>query len=283
MRLGRFSSAGEEGWGVIESDDVLRVAPSGLTILNAFERGLDTAALGAWTMVELDESTLSAPIVDPPQFVGVGINYRDHVDELGTKAPPSPVTFGLFGTAIVGPGDPIVIPDFSSTVDWEAELAIVIGKGGSDIPQRQALDFIAGYTIVNDVSARDIQMAEGQWGRAKSFDSFKPMGPWIVGTDELGDGSGLAIALSVNGVTKQKSSTSNLIFDVPYLVSHLSRQTTLRPGSVIATGTPGGIGMVRTPPEYLEDGDVVRIEIEGIGALINPVMSAATLAKPRSF
>ncbi len=281
MRLGRFNAADNQGWGVVESDDVLRAAPDGLSLESVLENGLAVANYTSWGSVDLNEATMLAPITQPPQFLAVGMNYRDHVEEIGAKAPPSPISFGLLRTAIVGPGEHIVIPDFTVEVDWEAELAIVIGKGGCDIPRSRALECIAGYTILNDVSARDIQMTEGQWGRAKSFNTFKPLGPWIVGTDELGDASGLAISLSVNGVTKQKSSTNNLIFDVPYLVSHLSRRTTLLPGSLIATGTPGGIGMVRNPPEYLENGDVVRIEIEGIGALINPV-SAAAGAKPRT-
>lgn len=218
--------------------------------------------------------TLLAPIANPPQFLGIGLNYLDHAREVNLELPVSPVTFGFLQSAIIGPGDAIELPDFTDEVDWEAELGIVIGEGGRDIPAEKALDRVAGYVIVNDVSARDIQTSEGQWGRAKSFDTFKPVGPWIVTTEELGAASGLGISLSISGVTKQASNTDQLIFDVPHLVSHLSRNTTLLPGSIISTGTPSGVGMFRSPPEFLRAGDEVRIDIEGIGTLVNPVVSA---------
>lgn len=274
MRLARFGFAGRERWGVLDGDDAIRLAPVETEIAGALRQKLIAKETSSWEVARFSDASLLAPIAAPPQFIGVGLNYRDHVAEVGGEPPSRPVTFGLLRNAIVGPGVHIEIPPFSSEIDWEAELAIVIGKGGSDIPKSRALDAIAGYTIVNDVSARDIQMAEGQWGRAKSFNTFKPMGPWIAGTDEIGDASGLAISLSVNGVTKQESNTSNLVFDVPSLVSHLSQQTNLMPGMVIATGTPGGVGLGRTPPEYLKDGDVVEIVIEGIGSLLNPVRHA---------
>lgn len=275
MRLARFNLAGRERWGQVAQDESLRLAPIGTTLRDTLGGGPDQLQSFTWEETAGSSSvTLLAPIADPPQFIGVGQNYQDHVAETGVEPPSRPVTFGLLRNAIVGPGVPIKIPPFTQEVDWEAELAIVIGKGGSDIPRSRAVDAIAGYTIVNDVTARDIQMAEGQWGRAKSFNTFKPMGPWIVGTDELGDAAGLAISLSVNGVVRQKSTTSNLIFDVPSLVSYLSQQTNLMPGMVIATGTPGGVGFGHRPPEYLKDGDVVEIVIEGIGSLVNPVRNA---------
>ena len=276
MRIARFSWVGRDTWGVLHDDHSIRSGPPGLDLVDALcEMSLLQGDVELGQPIPLSEVRVLAPINNPPQFLGVGANYRDHIEEVGGEAPRSPVTFGLLRSAIVGPNDPIEIPGFTDVVDWEAELAIVIGKGGRDIPIGRALEAVAGYTIVNDVSARDVQMAEGQWGRAKSFDTFKPMGPWIVGTDELGDASGLAMSLSVNGVTKQTSNTSQLIFGVPFLVSHLSQHTTLLPGTVIATGTPAGIGMMRTPPEYLRDGDVVRIEIEGIGTLTNLVSQLA--------
>jgi 2-keto-4-pentenoate hydratase/2-oxohepta-3-ene-1,7-dioic acid hydratase in catechol pathway len=228
------------------------------------------------TPVALSEVRMLAPIVDPPQFLGVGLNYRDHANESGMEIPSAPVTFGFLRTAIIGDGEAIRIPPFTDQVDWEAELGIVIGRAGCDIPVPEALAHVAGYTIVNDVSARDIQLAEGQWSRAKSFDTFKPMGPWIVTTDELGDAGDLRITLQVNGIEKQASTTSELIFSVPDLVSRLSRATTLLPGTVISTGTPHGVGFSRTPPEFLQPGDVVSIEIEGIGRLTNPVVGTTS-------
>lgn len=224
----------------------------------------------------MDSVQLLAPIPEPPQFLGVGLNYRDHARESGMDIPEQPVTFGFLRNSIVGEGETIRIPPFTSQVDWEAELGIVIGKGGCDIAIDKALDHVAGYTIVNDVSARDIQMSEGQWGRSKSFDSFKPMGPWVTTTDVLGDASGLKISLWVNGELKQSSTTSELIFTVPQLVSLLSQSTTLYPGAVISTGTPHGVGFSRTPPEFLKNSDIVEIEIEGIGRLTNPVVGGPT-------
>ena len=173
--------------------------------------------------------------------------------------------------AIIGPGDAIIIPPFSSKVDWEAELGIVIGKSGTDISVEDAMDHVAGYVIINDVSERQVQFDEGQWGRSKSFNSFKPLGPWIVTQDELGDASNLKIQLWVNGVLKQSSTTSELIFGVREIVSRLSTSVTLLSGSVISTGTPFGIGHSRVPPEYLKSGDEVSIAIEGLGTLVNPV------------
>ena len=227
------------------------------------DRSVDTVAIA--------DVVLAAPVPGPPQFLGVGLDYLDHAAEVGAALPESPVTFGFHRSAIIGPGQPVELPSFTDRVDWEAELAIVIGVGGRDIPLERALDSVAGYTIVNDVSARDVQQADGQWSRAKSFDTFKPMGPWIVTIDELGDASGLSISLAVNGVTKQASNTDQLIFSVPHLVSYLSRSTTLLPGAVIATGTPGGVGFTRKPPEFLRPGDHVELTVEGIGTLAHPV------------
>jgi 2-keto-4-pentenoate hydratase/2-oxohepta-3-ene-1,7-dioic acid hydratase in catechol pathway len=276
MRIARFEVSGEDRWGFVDGETIRAVA-SGVPMVTALADPTSCSDLFDATQerIALDAVRIRAPIPQPPQFIGVGLNYHDHARELGLVPPAAPVTFGFLQSAIVGPLDPIELPGFTERVDWEAELAIVIGRGGRDIPHHAALGRVAGYVIVNDVSARDIQESEGQWGRAKSFDTFKPMGPWIVGTDDLGDASGLAISLSVNDISKQSSNTSQLVFDVPTLVSLLSRSTTLLPGSVIATGTPGGVGFSRTPPEALHPGDEVSIEIEGIGVLTNPVVNAS--------
>lgn len=222
--------------------------------------------------IPLEEVELLAPLPDPPAFIGIGLNYREHARESGMAEPESPISFPFYNSAIIGPGRPIAIPPFTDQVDWEAELGVVIGPPARDVPPHRVPLHIAGYTIVNDVSARDIQMGDGQWSRGKSFDSFKPMGPWITAF-ELDDASDLAVKLWVNGEIKQSSTTADLIFDVPALVSHLSRSVTLRSGTVISTGTPQGVGFARTPPEFLRPGDEVTLEIEGIGKMSNPVIA----------
>lgn len=277
MLLARFTTDRGPGWGLVE-DGLLFPIEGGLALADALAdrdrlRGLDTSR---GQPLELASVRLLAPVPDPPQFLGVGLNYRDHAEEAGMEVPNSPITFPFLRNAIVGDGDPIELPQFTDQVDWEAEVGIVIGSGGCDIRESRALDHVAGYTIINDVSARDVQVAEGQWSRAKSFNTFKPMGPWIATTDQLGDAGNLTVSLWVNDVLKQSSNTSELIFSVPELVSLLSRSITLYPGAVIATGTPHGVGMSRTPPEYLKAGDVVSIEIEGIGRLTNPVKGSAS-------
>jgi 2-keto-4-pentenoate hydratase/2-oxohepta-3-ene-1,7-dioic acid hydratase in catechol pathway len=273
MRIARFDSPTGRHWGFVDGD-VIRAVGLGPELIDVIGdddlmTSLSRSSNGTF---DLSEVHLLAPLEIPPQFIGVGLNYRDHAAEAGSVAPTEPVTFGFLRSAIVGPGEAICLPPFTSAVDWEAEMAIVIGRGGKDIAASDALSHVAGYTIVNDVSARDLQVSEGQWSRAKSFDGFKPMGPWIVTTAEVGPAADLDISLTVNGVTKQASNTRELIFDVPYLVSHLSRATTLLPGAVISTGTPAGVGSSRQPPEYLKAGDEVSISIDGIGILTNPVV-----------
>jgi len=273
MRIARFDSPTGRHWGFVDGDVIraVRIGP-GLVDVIGDDDLLTSLSRSSNGTFSLSEVRLLAPLETPPQFIGVGLNYRDHAVESGFSIPTEPVTFGFLRNSIVGPGEAICLPPFTSAVDWEAEMAIVIGRGGKDIAAIDALSHVAGYTIINDVSARDLQESEGQWSRAKSFDGFKPMGPWIVTTDELGSAADLDISLTVNGVTKQASNTRELIFDVPYLVSHLSRATTLLPGAVISTGTPAGVGTSRRPPEYLRAGDEVSITIEGIGTLTNPVV-----------
>lgn len=214
---------------------------------------------------------LRAPILRPQKLIGIGLNYRDHAEETKMELPKEPLLFAMYSNAITGPNRPIVIPAMSRKIDYEAELAVVIGSRARRVSPDDALQYVAGYTIVNDVSARDLQRADGQWLRAKSFDTFAPMGPCLVTRSSLGDADGLAIELRLNGQTMQKSNTRNLIFKVPALVSHISKVMTLEPGDVISTGTPGGVGFTRKPPVYLQPGDVVEIEVEGIGILTNPV------------
>jgi acylpyruvate hydrolase len=209
----------------------------------------------------------------PRKIVCVGLNYRDHATEQGTPAPEEPLLFGKFATALVDPGEPIVLPRESTHTDSEAELAVVIGRSGRRVAAADALELVAGYTVANDVSARTLQRSDGQWLRAKSFDTFCPLLPVLVGVDELGDGSGLAIAQRLNGGKLQDSNTSGLIHDVPHVVAHASSVFTLEPGDLILTGTPAGVGVFREPKVSMQPGDVVEIEIERIGVLSNPVVA----------
>lgn len=276
MRLVRIGTSDGDRYGLIDDGHVV-VAPGPIADLAAVVADLDgfaTTTVEHGERIPISAAKLLSPLAECSQFIGVGLNYRDHAIEAGLSIPEAPITFTFWPASICGPGDPIVIPPFSTKVDWEAELAVVIGKGGSDIPLDRAMQHVAGYTIVNDVTDRQIQDDEGQWGRAKSLNTFKPMGPWIVTADELGDGSGLQIELWVNDVLKQSSSTDELVFSVPELVSRLSASATLVPGAVISTGTPPGVGHARTPAEYLTDGDLVRVAVEGIGELVNPVCRA---------
>lgn len=217
---------------------------------------------------------LHAPILRPQKLIGIGLNYLDHAEETKMELPKEPLLFAMYSNAITAPDRPIVIPGMSRKIDYEAELAVVIGSTARHVRPDEAMNHVAGYTIVNDVSARDLQRADGQWLRAKSFDTFAPMGPCLTTRSSLGDGDGLAIELRLNGQTMQKSNTRNLIFKVPALVSHISKVMTLEPGDVISTGTPAGVGFTRKPPVYLQPGDVVEIEIEGIGILRNPVVDS---------
>jgi len=212
-----------------------------------------------------------APITRPQKLIGIGLNYKDHVEELKGQAPKQPLLFAMYANAIIGPEDAIIVPPMSQQVDYEAELGVVIGRRARQVPIEAALDYVAGYTIINDVSARDLQFSDGQWLRAKSFDTFAPMGPYLVTTQALKDGDGLDIELRLNGRTMQKSNTRNLIFKVPDLVSFISKVMTLEVGDVIATGTPGGVGFGRNPQVFMKPGDVVEIDIEGIGQLRNSV------------
>jgi 2-keto-4-pentenoate hydratase/2-oxohepta-3-ene-1,7-dioic acid hydratase in catechol pathway len=211
-------------------------------------------------------------ISEPRKVICVGLNYHGHAAEQGVEAPAEPLLFGKFANAIVGPGDAIVLPAESTHVDAEAELAVVIGTRCRHVDAADALDVIAGYTVANDVSARDLQFRDGQWLRAKSFDTFCPLLPSLVPPSELGDGSGLRIVQRLNGETLQDSSTSDLIHNVPSLVAYASNVFTLEPGDVILTGTPEGVGIFRDPKIALAPGDEVVVEIERIGLLVSPVV-----------
>jgi 2-keto-4-pentenoate hydratase/2-oxohepta-3-ene-1,7-dioic acid hydratase in catechol pathway len=207
------------------------------------------------------------------KIIGTGLNYATHLAEQGIRPPAEPLLFGKFGTTVIGPGEPIVIPFEATHVDSEAELAVEIGRAGRRIPEDDALDFVAGYRCANDVSARNLQFTDKQWTRAKGFDTFCPLGDRLVPVSELGDGSGLRIVQRLNGEVLQDGNTSDLVFGVRRLVSFASSAMTLEPGDIILTGTPPGVGHTRTPPVSMADGDIVEIEIEGIGVMHNPVVA----------
>jgi 2-keto-4-pentenoate hydratase/2-oxohepta-3-ene-1,7-dioic acid hydratase in catechol pathway len=219
----------------------------------------------------MDEVGLHAPIPRPGKLICLGLNYRDHAEEQNAKIPDSPLLFAKAATATIGHNRPIVIPEGSTKVDYEAELAIVIGKelkiGGTG----EAAAAIFGYTCMNDVTEREMQRRERQWFRGKGVDTFAPMGPFIVTSDELGDPIGLSISSKLNGEVMQRSSTSNLIFQPADILKFITRTMTLEPGDVVSTGTPGGVGVFREPPVFLKKGDTIEVTIEGIGTLSNPV------------
>lgn len=217
--------------------------------------------------------TLVAPVPRPGKVICIGLNYRDHAEESGMELPEEPVSFSKFGTSVVGPGEPVVLPRRSQEVDYEAELAVVIGRRAVRVSRENAYEHVLGYTNLNDVSARDFQFKDGQWQRGKSCDTFCPMGEYIVTRDEIRDPHELFIRFRLNGKTLQDSSTNQLVFGVPELIAFLSENITLEPGDVIATGTPPGVGFARKPPIYLKDGDRMEVEIEGLGVLGNPVVS----------
>ena len=207
------------------------------------------------------------------KIICIGRNYAEHAAELGDKPPTEPLIFGKFENTLIGPGEAIILPPEATHVDSEAELALEIGRGGKTILYDDALDHVRGYRVANDVSARNIQYAESQWTRAKGFDTFCPLSPELVPVSELGNGSGLRVLQRLNGEVLQDGNTNDLIFDVPFLVAFVSRVFTLEPGDLILTGTPPGIGWAREPKISMQDGDVVEVEVEGIGVVSNPVVS----------
>lgn len=220
---------------------------------------------------DFDDVKIEAPVPGPGKMICVGHNFRDHILEMGRDLPANPVLFAKFANTVIGPQDDIPFYPISEQLDYEAEFAFVIGKKARNVSREEALDYVAGYTIVNDVTYRDIQRRTLQWLQGKTVEGSAPMGPWLVTTDELNNPSGLEMVLTVNGEERQKANTDNLVFDVEHLVEFLSNLMTLEPGDVILTGTPGGVGFARNPQTFLKDGDVVRIEIDRIGVLENRV------------
>ena len=254
-------------------EDMLSLISGGPDALDRVTRWLGHApASHRW---QPDEVKLLAPIPRPPKVICIGLNYRDHAAESKMAIPEVPTVFSKFSTAVIGPGQPIVLPRNSSKPDYEAEFAVVVGQGGRHIPEDRWREHVFGYTMMNDVSARDFQMATSQWTMGKTFDTFAPLGPAIVTADEIPDPQNLAISLVLSGEVLQDSNTRELIFPVSRLIAFLSSVFTLEPGDVISTGTPAGVGFARKPPRWLKPGDEVTVRVEGLGELTNPVVAEA--------
>jgi len=219
----------------------------------------------------LSEIELFCPIIKPSKIICLGLNYKSHALEQGKKPPEYPIIFAKAPTALVGPNDDIVIKPWVTHVDAEAELAVVIGAKAKDVDKSHSMNYVAGYTVFNDVTARKFQKLDGQWFRAKSFDSFAPCGPWLVSKDEVVDPQNLSIMQKLNGKVMQNGNTSDMIFSIPEIISYISSVMTLLPGDIIATGTPSGVGVFRDPKIFLKDGDIVEVEIEHIGKIRNKV------------
>jgi 2-keto-4-pentenoate hydratase/2-oxohepta-3-ene-1,7-dioic acid hydratase in catechol pathway len=277
MKLVSFSTADgkvrpgaliEEGKSVVDLSG--RFADA-LGVIAAGFQALDRAA--QYPKHSVDSVRLHAPLSNPPRVFAIGLNYRDHAIESGMEIPKTPVVFFKLTTSIIGPGENIVLPKNSTQPDYEAELAFVIGKGGFRIPASAWREHVYGYTIVNDVSARDVQFATSQWSMSKSFPTFCPIGPAIVTADEIADPHALAIGLSINDEILQKSTTCELVFGIPALVEYLSSIAPLLPGDVISTGTPPGVGLGRTPKRWLQHGETVTVTIDSLGSLTNPVVA----------
>ena len=303
MRLITFRRDGEPRLGAVVGDravdlaavgqaagqsvpsDMLALIDAGPSALDSIRRLVEQASsnLPDGAAFPLSEVQLLAPIPRPRKnVICLGLNYADHVAEgsramnLNRDLPKEPVYFSKPPTVIVGQGEPVIHDERVSTkMDWEAELAVIMGRGGKRIPKDQALQYVFGYACFNDVSARDLQRARGgQWDFGKSLDTYGPLGPWIVTADEIPDPQALNIACRVNGETKQSSNTRNMIFDVATCIADYSTAVTLEAGDVIATGTPDGVGFARNPPEFMQPGDTVEIDIERIGVLRNPIVAA---------
>lgn len=230
------------------------------------------AATPAASGIALESVKLAAPIPRPGKILCIGLNYRDHAAESGMALPEFPTVFTKYNNTVIGTGEPIVIPSITTKPDWEVELGVVIGKRAKNVSESDALNYVAGYVPYHDVSARDYQTRTSQWTMGKTFDTFGPMGPALTTADEIADPHNLNVQLSIDGKIMQKSNTSNLYFTINQLIADITAVMTLEPGDLIATGTPGGVGQSRNPPRFLQDGEVVRIEIEKLGVLENPVV-----------
>jgi len=272
MRLATLRHDGADVVARLDGDHAC-VVGGGMTmreLVAAGAEGLAAAALDDGALLPLSEATLLTPVPDPSKVVAIGLNYRSHAEEVGAELPAEPMSFAKFPSSLVGHGAVVSWSEsVTRRVDYEAELVVVIGRAARNVERADALGHVFGYTCGNDVSARDLQVADGQWTRAKSLDTFGPVGPWIVTADEIPDPQALRIRCEVGGEVLQDQSAGDMIFDVAELIARLSRAYTLLPGDLLLTGTPAGIGAARKPRRFLRDGDRVAVEIDGIGRLEN--------------
>ena len=282
MKLANFLPGnGPAVFGRIEGETIVPLlrhddAPAQDPLRHLLARGEDLAAMApAGAAIPLDAGTLLSPVLAPSKILAIGLNYAPHAAEVEFQPPAKPLLFSKYPSSIIGPGEPIRFETRETNqVDYEAELAVVIGKRARHVSEAEALSHVLGYTACNDVSARDAQFSDVQWVRGKSFDTFCPLGPWLVTSDEIPDPQTLGIRCLLNGETLQDANTAEMIFGVAHLISYFSRMITLEPGDVIASGTPAGVGMARNPQVFMKNGDVVTVEIDGIGTLTNPVIAS---------
>ena len=278
MRLVRFGPAGSERPGLLQQEQVVDLTSVFADIPDIGERFFRDGWLEKVRSVSAGESApperLGCPIHKPGKIICLGKNYLEHAREGGFDLPEKPLLFCKAPNTLTGPTDPILLPRSSGQIDWEVELAVVIGREGKRIPKTAAMDYIAGVTVMNDVSGRQAQFSDSQWFRGKSFDTFAPMGPALVTLDEIGDVQSLQLAALVDGQVMQEGSTADMIFAVAELIEYISEDITLLPGDVISTGTPSGVGIFRDPPVTLKAGNVVECRIENIGSIVNPVVAS---------
>ncbi len=267
MKIAQYYHQGVIRLGLIKDEGLIPVRFDG-DMIDLIKAGIKCTPSG--DPLSIDDVRFAPPVNHPSKIIGIGLNYMDHIREGSAKVPESPIVFTKFQSSLTGHKGPIIW-DISLTkkVDFEAELAVVIGKTMHDCPEHEVLDGIFGYTCANDVSARDLQFGDGQWVRGKSLDTFCPLGPWIVTSDEIPDPHSLSIKCRLNGEVMQDGNTGQMIFKLPRLISFLSKNFTLIPGDVILTGTPHGVGCFRDPPLFMKDGDRIVVEIENIGRLEN--------------
>jgi 2-keto-4-pentenoate hydratase/2-oxohepta-3-ene-1,7-dioic acid hydratase in catechol pathway len=279
MRLVTFHHNNHIHPGVVSGDKVVSLSSAGFhSVLAIVEGGPEMlkrvkSAMETAPSYPLADVKLLAPIPKPTKIICIGLNYRDHAIESKMEIPKTPTVFSKYPSCTIGKGESIVLPKNSEKPDYEAELAVVIGKNGRHIPAEKWREYVFGYMNLNDVSARDFQMATSQWMIGKTFDTFAPMGPYLVTDDEVADPHNLDISLTINGETLQHSNTKELIFRIPDLIAYLSSVFTLEPGDVISTGTPSGVGFSYKPPRWLKPGDTVVVKVEGLGELSNPCVA----------